>query len=316
MLSKDIEPSKEASEPNAGRLFTGEHLPDSRTIFVIHGRDERARKGLFDFLRSINLDPLEFSEAIRRTGKGSPYIGEVLDVAFSSAQAVVVLQTPDDVAYLHDSLTYPGDPETTAQRQPRPNVIFEAGMAMGRDEDRVIIVEFGKVKTFSDIHGRHVIHLDNSIKSRQELATRLSTAGCDVKLTGTDWHETGDLNPPSESGLPLGRKAPSLVSSGRPHLSTRYRSLGGNKIPKLEIINNGPGDLFELDITKDDSSRVRREHSDLPLARLPEGKSITVSCAMPSMAQPTGSHFYISLDAKTADGSKLEYPDEYVSTGD
>jgi predicted nucleotide-binding protein len=91
------------------------------------------------------------------TGKGSPYIGEVLDTAFTAAQAVVVLQTPDDVAYLHESLSFPGDPACEAEMQPRPNVLFEAGMAIGRDEDRTIIVELGNVKAFSDIHGRHVI---------------------------------------------------------------------------------------------------------------------------------------------------------------
>jgi hypothetical protein len=30
--------------------------------------------------------------------------------------------------------------------QPRANVLFEAGMALGRDEARTIIVELGKVK--------------------------------------------------------------------------------------------------------------------------------------------------------------------------
>ena len=29
-------------------------------------------------------------------------------------------------------------------------------MALGRDEERTIIVELGRVKSFSDIHGRHV----------------------------------------------------------------------------------------------------------------------------------------------------------------
>ena len=57
---------------------------DPRKVFVIHGRNEAARKGLFDFLRSIGLDPIEWSEAIRLTGKGSPYIGQVLDAAFGA----------------------------------------------------------------------------------------------------------------------------------------------------------------------------------------------------------------------------------------
>jgi predicted nucleotide-binding protein len=70
---------------------------DPRNMFVIHGRNEPARKGLFEYLRVIGLDPIEWSEAIQMTGKGSPYTDKVFDTAFASAQAVVVLQTPDDV---------------------------------------------------------------------------------------------------------------------------------------------------------------------------------------------------------------------------
>jgi hypothetical protein len=48
--------------------------PDTRTVFVIHGRNERLRVGMFDFLRSLDLKPLEWTEAVKLTGKGSPYI--------------------------------------------------------------------------------------------------------------------------------------------------------------------------------------------------------------------------------------------------
>ena len=102
---------------------------DAKKVFVIHGRNEAARRGLFAFLRSIGLEPIEWSQAIEMTGNGSPYIGEVLNAAFGAAQAVIVLQTPDDVAYLHESLAAAGDPDTIPQMQPRPNVLFEAGMA-------------------------------------------------------------------------------------------------------------------------------------------------------------------------------------------
>ena len=47
--------------------------------------------------------------------------------------------------------------------------------------------------TFSDIAGRHFIRLRNSSKSRQELAERLKLAGCDVDLSGTDWHDAGSF---------------------------------------------------------------------------------------------------------------------------
>ena len=54
---------------------------DNRDVFVVHGRNNAAREAMFTFLRSIGLNPLEWSEAVRATGKASPYVGEVLDVA-------------------------------------------------------------------------------------------------------------------------------------------------------------------------------------------------------------------------------------------
>lgn len=71
-------------------------MPDPRKVFVVHGRDDRLRRDFFSFLRALNLQPLEWSEALRLTGKASPYIGEVLDSAFDNAQAVIVLLSPDD----------------------------------------------------------------------------------------------------------------------------------------------------------------------------------------------------------------------------
>ena len=71
---------------------------DSREVFIVHGRNNGASDALFQFLRSIDLHPLEWNEAVRSTGKTSPYVAEILDAAFSRAHAVVVLFTPDDEA--------------------------------------------------------------------------------------------------------------------------------------------------------------------------------------------------------------------------
>lgn len=45
---------------------------DAREVFVVHGRNEMARRAIFEFLRSISLHPLEWSEAVRSTGRPAP----------------------------------------------------------------------------------------------------------------------------------------------------------------------------------------------------------------------------------------------------
>jgi predicted nucleotide-binding protein len=175
----------------------------SRDVFVIHGRDERLRAGMFDFLRSLDLSPMEWSRAVGLTGKSAPYVGEVLDAAFSNAQAVVVLLSPDDVARLRPELCGQAEPahEVNLTYQARPNVLFESGMAMARHPDRTILVEIGALRPFSDVGGRHTIRMDNSPKKRQEIAQRLEKAGCPVNLSGTDWQTTGDMRPPEVSAI-------------------------------------------------------------------------------------------------------------------
>lgn len=291
-----------------------ESTPDPRQVFVIHGRNEPARAALFTFLRSVGLKPIEWSQAIGMTQKASPYIGEVLDAAFNAAQAIVVLETPDDIAYLHPSLTYPSDPECDAQPQPRPNVLFEAGMAMGRDPDRTVIVELGRVRVFSDMHGRHVVRLDNSVERRQDLAERLQTAGCAVELNGRDWHDAGDLAPPAPpgGGLPLGRKLPSSQTSGVPRLDARYHD-GPKSSGYVEVINNGPGDVYDLDFEADDKEGLRIDRNgQFPVPKLPAGKSIKIMRTL-TLGSGAGSYFNIRVTGKTIDGTPID-EEIFVST--
>ena len=77
------------------------------------------------FIGGSGLSPIEWSRALASTGSASPYIGEVLDTAFDMAQAIVVLMTPDEVAYLvSDHASGVDDPDTTPGPQARPNVLF------------------------------------------------------------------------------------------------------------------------------------------------------------------------------------------------
>ena len=169
--------------------------PDAKSVFVVYGRNEVARKSMFDFLRAIGLTPKEWSQLIKETGEASPYPGHILDSAFSNAQAVVVLMTPDDEVRLRKEFRKKNDEdyERRLTHQARPNVLFELGMAMGRDARRTVIVELGKQRPFSDVFGRHVVRT-NSPDWRRDLASRLETAECAVDTSGTDWLKVGKFS--------------------------------------------------------------------------------------------------------------------------
>jgi|SRR5271167_1340958 len=168
-----------------------------RKVFVVYGRNNEARKALFTFLQAIDLEPIEWGQAVDLTGQGAPTIGKILDDAFTSAQAAIILLTGDDIARLGTSFLTPHDPpqERDLTPQARQNVVFEAGMAFGRYPERTILVKLGYLRLFSDIDGRNFIRISDSVSARQALADRLATAGCAVNIKGKDlWHTAGNFD--------------------------------------------------------------------------------------------------------------------------
>jgi predicted nucleotide-binding protein len=171
-------------------------MSKKKDVFVVHGRNEPARKAMFEFLRASGLNPLEWGQAVKMTGKVSPFVGEILDAAFDSSGAVVVLLMGDDLASLREEFRHAHDPdyETAPSPQARPNVLFEAGMAFGRHPEKTILVQIGGVmRPFSDIAGKHIIHFRGEPQQRNELGSRLQNAGCDVNDAGSDWLSSGDF---------------------------------------------------------------------------------------------------------------------------
>jgi predicted nucleotide-binding protein len=168
---------------------------DQRTVMVIYGRDDARTDALFQFLRALDLKPLEWGQLVSESGEGSPYIGAVLDRAFSIAQAAVVLFTPDDEARLAERLWTPttSDGEKELRGQARPNVFFEAGMSFGKFPNRTVLVEIGDQRQASDLTGRHAVRLDNSPEKRNDLAERLAGAGCPADRSGDHWLSVGDF---------------------------------------------------------------------------------------------------------------------------
>ena len=223
MPSRPVGLPEQAGLPDASGRADHLHVAEppeasrSQWVFVVHGRNDTARIAIFEFLRSIGLSPIEWHQATAATGKASPYIGEVVDAALEAAQAVVVLWTPDEVVSLRPEYADgKDDPDIRPGLQSRPNVIFEAGLAIGRAPERVVLAELGRMRHFSDMLGRHTVRLGNSVASRQELAIRLRTAGCAVDLSGTDWHTTGDFSSPPQPVLGRRIRVCSRRLRGRP----------------------------------------------------------------------------------------------------
>jgi predicted nucleotide-binding protein len=211
---------------------------DPRAVMVVHGRNDAARRAMFNFLRALKLNPLEWGTLVAGTKKGAPYVGEVLDHAFHAAAAVVVLFTPDDEARLRETLRDASDPsyEVELTPQARPNVLFEAGMALGLHPNRTILVELGQLRPFSDVYGRHVVRLSGSEKPLRDLARRLEHAGCEVDTGGDDWLDSKPFSEaeanirsdaPSASMTSAAREVEYLNEDARRWIADRDRALQG-----------------------------------------------------------------------------------------
>jgi predicted nucleotide-binding protein len=220
-------PAGQAQKPFSGPPLSERMRADPKKVMVVYGRDDEARRSMFDFLRALGLSPLEWGSLVASTGKGAPYIGEVLKHAFEVAQAVVVLFTPDDEANLCASLQGTNEPdhETHPTPQARPNVLFEAGMALGVHPDRTILVELGELRPFSDIYGRHAVRLNHTEKPLRDIARRLENIGCAVDTANDDWTTTtfprrGGLRTSQVSVAPIGPQLDLSISVDATRLAT------------------------------------------------------------------------------------------------
>lgn len=167
-----------------------------RRVFLVHGRDHSARDALITLLKAFDLKVIQWREAAQFAGGGTPYTGDIVAAGMAHADAVVVLLTPDDIGYvrpfLREMADGPHEQEPTGQA--RLNVVFEAGMAMAHDPDRVVLVEVGQVRKMSDVDGLNVIRMDGSLERRKDLAQRLRSAGLAVDTDSDEWRTAGSFN--------------------------------------------------------------------------------------------------------------------------
>lgn len=177
-----------------------EFLAPQRRIFLVHGRDMRLRKAMVEYLNSLDLRVVSWTEALVSTGLGTPYTGDVVVAGMAMSDAVVVLLTPDDLGMVKpDFLSESDGPgERDLSGQPRMNVIFEAGMAMARDRVRTVLVEVGGVRPMTDTEGLNVVRFGRGEpEARHQLASRLQGLGLQVDMSNHEWLSAGDFSAPS-----------------------------------------------------------------------------------------------------------------------
>jgi predicted nucleotide-binding protein len=161
-------------------------------VFVVFGRNHNQRDAMYEYLRSLGLEPIDWIRAKELTKVPMPTIFQVVDAGMRNAQACIVLITGDDVGYLRPELQTPEDKDYEREPTPqaRANVIFEAGMALGRYQHRTIFTQFGNVRPFSDVGGFALIEYKQDGNFREELRSALKTAGCPVGESD-DWRGAG-----------------------------------------------------------------------------------------------------------------------------
>ena len=167
------------------------------SIFVVHGRNEALRKSMFEFLRALGLAPKEWGHALQMAKGANPWTLDVIDTAMAKVQAVVILFSPDDEARLKEEFCNKNEKrsEGKLKGQPRPNVIFEAGLAFGKHPEKTLLVQVGEVRGFTDILGKHIPRLTNDSSKRNDIANRLRKLGCNVDTTADDWRTAGNFVP-------------------------------------------------------------------------------------------------------------------------
>lgn len=165
-----------------------------RNVFVIYGRDEKARRAIFDFLRALGLRPLEWETLLGQKRDVASYLGEAVRTGLDAATAVVALMTPDDVVRLHPELHGPGEKagETASTLQPRPNVLLELGMALAVKEGKTVLLKAGDQRDITDLGGHSYIRLADTAECRTRIRQRLEAVGC-LTSASTDWLTAGDF---------------------------------------------------------------------------------------------------------------------------
>ncbi len=143
---------------------TNNKVFDNR-VFIVHGHNNEAKDSLSNFLRKIKLDPIILHEQI----SGGLTIIEKLE-KYSEVEGAIALFTADDMGK--------SKKEEELKNRARQNVVFEAGMFLGKlGRNRLIILKEKGVSDISDLDGILYIDIDSNNSWHFQVAKELKAMG-------------------------------------------------------------------------------------------------------------------------------------------
>jgi predicted nucleotide-binding protein len=122
------------------------------TAFLICGRDNKSNDAITELMFSWGVSTMTWTRAkvLARTTLGrTPTIFEIVQAGMRESQCIIALFTPDMNGTLRREFVRDAR-EGAGLRQPRANVLFEAGVALGLYPDKTILVDMGSVEIGSD----------------------------------------------------------------------------------------------------------------------------------------------------------------------
>lgn len=156
---------------------------DPEYVFLVCGRNEPKNVALRrvleeDFgLRVVNMEDAGAATTNR-------HVFDIVLQGIEMSHATIVLFTDDETVSLREGYVLSGDRASHERRQPRGNVLIEAGYALGKRPRRTIFVEWaddpGKLEWSSDFGGVHYLKFGDSIEHKRALYDRLVAARCQL----------------------------------------------------------------------------------------------------------------------------------------
>jgi predicted nucleotide-binding protein len=192
----DLLPAPVRREPTVYEAERSLEDDQKRNVFVVYGRDEPARRALFEFLRALDLRPLQWESLVQKTGSAAPLLSEAVRRGLQISAAVIVLMASEDIVRLHPDLhdEHESKAEAEDNMQARPNVLLELGMALAVKPRQTLLLFLGEQRPVTDLGGINYVQIRKGSNWRNRVASRLSEAGCPIDWPSQDWLQAGNFD--------------------------------------------------------------------------------------------------------------------------